>query len=86
MVTIGKTKRFLEAKESQCHNMGFYVINNASITLSKVNSSHLELEQLRCVLCYLVDVAHVELKKGGIISYKYTNKILTLRKHLETSH
>jgi hypothetical protein len=36
-------------------------------------------------MCYHVVVAHVGLRKGDIISYKYANKISTFRKHLETS-
>jgi hypothetical protein len=67
----------LEAKELQ---WVFYAINNASITLSKISSSHHELKQLRCVLCYPIVVAHVGLGKGGIINYKSTNKILARSK------
>jgi len=51
-----------------------------------VNSSHLELEQLICVFGYPIVVAHLGLRKGGIISYKFVNEILALQKHLETNH
>jgi hypothetical protein len=64
----------------------FYAINNASITLSKINSSHHELKQLKCVLCYLIVFAHVKLRKGGIINCKSANKISAFQKHLETIH
>jgi len=64
----------------------FYAINNVSITFSKVSSSHHELKQLKCVLCYPIVFAHVGLRKGGIINYKSANKISALQKHLETSH
>jgi hypothetical protein len=86
MVTIGKVNNFWKPKICNATTWAFFAINNASITLSKVSSSHPKLEQLRCVFCYLVVVAYVGLKKGGIISYKSTNKILTLQKHLETNH
>jgi len=33
-------------------------------------------------LCYLVVVAHVGIRKGGIINYNSTNIISTLQKHL----
>jgi hypothetical protein len=51
---------------------------------SKVNCSCNLFEQLKCVFYYHV-VLVVKLKKG-IISYKTTNGIFTLDKHLETTH
>jgi hypothetical protein len=41
---------------------------------------------LICVFCYLLVVAHVGFRKGGISSHKSTNGILAFQKHLETSH
>jgi hypothetical protein len=78
MVVVRKAKRLLEAKKPQCHNMGFYVINNALVTLLEVNSSHPKLEQLICVFCYPIVVAHVGFGKGGITIYKSANRISTL--------
>jgi hypothetical protein len=60
------------------------VTNNVLITFSKVNSTHLEYEQLKCVLCYLI-VACVGFKRG-IIHYMATNGIPTFQKHLKISH
>jgi hypothetical protein len=81
MVNVGKTKKLLETKESQCHYMDFYAINNDLITLLELCSTYPKPEQLRCVLYYFV-VPFVGLKKG-IINYKSINEILTFQKHLE---
>jgi hypothetical protein len=51
---------------------------------SKVSRSYNLFEQLKCVIYYRV-VLVVKLKKG-IISYKTTNGIFTLRKYFETTH
>jgi hypothetical protein len=83
---LAKQINFWKPKSGNATTWAFYAINNDLVTFSKVSSSHPKLEQLRCVLCYLVVVAHVRFKKGGIISYKSTNEILALRKHLEISH
>jgi hypothetical protein len=69
-----QNKRIFENQKS----WDFYAINNVSATLSNVSSSHNELKQLKCVLCYPIVVAHVGLRKGDIINYKSTNKISTL--------
>jgi hypothetical protein len=75
---LAKQKGFLKLKSCNVTTWAFYVINNASTTISKVSSSHHELKHLKCVFCYLIVVAHVGLIKGGIINYKFVNKISAL--------
>jgi hypothetical protein len=84
MVSAHKVKILLETKSRSVTTWAFHVTNNASITLSKVNSTHPEYEQLKCVLCYLI-VACVEFKRG-MINYMATNGIPTFQKHLKLSH
>jgi hypothetical protein len=83
---LATQKDFWKPKSRNATRWVFYVINNASITLSKVSSSHHELKQLKCILCYPIVVAHVGLRKGGIINYKSTKKISAFQKHLEINH
>jgi len=64
---LAKQKSFWKLKSCNATTWTFYVINNALATLSKVSSSHHELKQLKCVFCYSIVVAHVGLRKGGII-------------------
>jgi len=55
-----------------------------NISSFKVSSSSNQLEQLKCVFCnHLAPIASC---KKGIISYKMTNGIFVLRKHIESKY
>jgi hypothetical protein len=51
---------------------------------SKVSSSSNHCEQLKCVLCYPLNL-NVGLRRG-IVTYRTTNEIFALWKCLETNH
>jgi hypothetical protein len=50
--------KLLEAKKLHCHILGFLCFKQCP----KVNSNSIQVEQLRCILCYLV-VGFVGVKK-----------------------
>jgi len=79
---LTKLKEFWKTKSCTTTFQTFFAPMNTSS--SKVSCSSNLFEQLKCVFYYYV-VLVVKLKKG-IISYKTTNGIFTLRKHLETMH
>jgi hypothetical protein len=56
---LAKQINFSKPKSGNATTWAFSAINNVLITLSKVSSSRPKLEQLRCVLCYPIIVAHV---------------------------
>jgi hypothetical protein len=79
---LTKLKEFWKTKSHTTTSQTFFALMNTSSL--KVSCSSNLFEQLKCVIYYHV-VLVVKLKKG-IISYKTTNWIFTLRKHLETTH
>jgi hypothetical protein len=76
---LNKLKEFWKTKSCTTTSQTFFAPMNTSS--SKVSCSSNLFEQLKCVVYYHV-VLVVKLK-NCIISYKTTNGIFTLRKHLE---